>query len=126
MTTKTANVTITPARRGDLTCQYDGQYQPQPTFIALELRDGGELYAAYNPEIGNAVPMDVYHGHIRRYPIHTQSVTLANKLMRQILPLAERVWEGYESAWNGSNHVARFTEDAQFAERDIERILSEY
>jgi len=121
----TGDVFIKPARRGDLTCHYGGQYDPQPTFIALNMSEGG-LSAGYDPEIGGAVPMNVYHGFVRRYPIHTQSVVLANKLMRQIRPLAERVYAGYNRVWDGWNHVARLDDDAKAAECEIIRVLSEY
>lgn len=76
--------------------QYQGQFEAQPAYISCDLRTG-EIWAAANGEIGNAVPMDVYHGHVR--------------LAARMGPIID----GYESRWDGSNHVANFTEGAQQA-----------
>ena len=113
---------ITPAHRGELTCRYPRQSDYQDVYIALDLRDG-EMWASYDAEIGNAVPLDVWHGHVRRYPIHTRSVQDANRLMREVRRVARRVVAGYEDHWNGSNRVARLSEDAQAADDMIAEYL---
>lgn len=106
-----------------LACQYPGQTQPQSAYIALDLRDR-TMWAEYDPEIGNAVSMAVCHGHVRRYYIPPLVADVANRLMQDLEPLARRVCDGYESEWNGSNHVAKLSEDAQEAETEIEGLTT--
>jgi len=80
----------------DLYCHYSGQVNAQGCFIWVNLRDR-EMGADYNPEIGNAVPADVYKGTTRRYylpaAIYAKS---ANRLMEHILPLAESLLSTYD------------------------------
>jgi hypothetical protein len=101
---------------------YQGQTEPQGCYIELDCQTG-LLTATYNAEIGNAIPFSVYHGHDRRYHIPCITADAANELMEEIRPLAERVIAGYTSEWDGSNHRARFTTDAEQAEEEIERII---
>ena len=46
--------------------------------------------------------------------------------MEELVPLAERIVEGYESHWDGSNEVARFTADAKEAKIDAEHLCEDY
>jgi antitoxin (DNA-binding transcriptional repressor) of toxin-antitoxin stability system len=101
---------------------YPRQSEPQDCFISLDTRDG-ELTADWNPEIGNAVPSDVYHGFVRRYPIPVLQPATVNALMESIAPLAQRVIDGTERHWNGANHVARLSDAARDAEAEIEQSL---
>jgi hypothetical protein len=61
------------------------------------------------------------HGHEGIFRIsHLDKVrSLRAFVNEEIAPLAERVVAGYERHWDGNNHVARFTEDAQIALRRI-------
>ena len=104
--------------------RYIGQTQAQPTYIELDLEDK-TLSADWNGEIGNGVPMDVWHGLIRRYHIPCLVADEANALMEEILPLAERVIAGAEIVWDGSNWVAKLNEDAEDAEMEIDRICEQ-
>lgn len=104
----------------DLHLQYPGQNRPQSCFVELDCRDG-RLSAEADPEIGNASPVDVHHGHRQRWTIPALKAQAANALLAEIAPLADRVCAGYSSEWNGSNHVARFTADAA---ETIEEIAS--
>lgn len=113
-------IQISEVRGTDLHLQYPGQHRPQSCFVELDCRDG-RLSAEADPEIGNASPVDVHHGHRQRWTIPTLRAKAANGLLVEIVPLAERVCCGYRSEWNGSNHVARFTDDATMA---IEQIAS--
>jgi hypothetical protein len=97
---------------------YPGQNGAQDCFIELDLRDGA-MTANYNGEIGNAIPSTVYHGVVRRYPIPVLQPATANALMERIAPLAQRVLDGAEIVWDGSNHVARLNADARRAEDEI-------
>ncbi len=102
----------------ELHCQYSSQTSAQTCYVELDLA-AHTLHASYDAEIGNAVPLSVWHGHDRRYPIPCLTADAANKLMGEILPLAERVLAGYESIWDGNNNVARLSDDADEAEREI-------
>lgn len=114
---------LDPAEQDALYCHYSRQYGPQPAFIELDTQSG-HMWAGYNPEIGNAVPMEVWHGLTRRYSLPViLSTDRANELMDEIAPLAQRVLDGTEEHWNGSNHVARMNEDAEDAEREIQALI---
>lgn len=110
MTAATA-IEITTVTGHDLFCHYRGQTSPQDCCVFLDCRSG-KLSAGYNPEIGNAVSVAEYHGHIQSWSIPCLRETPANALLEQIGPLAKRVAAGYRSEWDGSNHVAAFDEDA--------------
>jgi hypothetical protein len=114
-----AQVTIRELTRpAELLHVYPGQQQPQDCYLKLDLRDG-EFTADWNAEVGNAVPSDVYHGHVRRYYIPVLSAETANDLLRTLAPLAQRVLDSYESRWNGHNHVAVLNEDGEVADATI-------
>jgi hypothetical protein len=106
--------------------RYPIQQAAQPAHIELNLEDK-TLSASYNAEIGNAVPFSVHHGH-RRWSGITQFAPgkAINDIMDEITPLCERVLAGYESEWDGNNHVARLTEDALEADEEIESRLMDW
>ncbi len=104
--------------------RYDGQTQEQPAYIELDLEDK-TLSADWNGEIGNAVPMDVWHGLRRRYHIPCLVADEANALMEEIAPLCERVVAGSEIVWDGNNWVAKLNEDAEDAEMEIDRMCEQ-
>ena len=103
---------------------YPRQQQPQDCYLALDLRDG-TFTADWNAEIGNAVPSEVYHGHVRRYAIPVLSAETVNNLLHDMAPLAQRVIDGYDSRWNGNNHFAHLSEDAQAADATIQGRLED-
>lgn len=103
---------------------YDGQMAIQDCYIEIDLK-AEAMEATYNGEIGNAVPMDVWHGLRRRYEIPCILPATADALMADLLPLAERVQAGHETIWDGSNHVSRLSADAQAASDEIEAICQE-
>ena len=108
----------------ELVCEYPNQQEPQPCFIELDLK-AQAMRAAYNCEIGNAVPFSVWHGHDRRYPVALLCADSANQLMESLAVLAERVIAGYTSEWDGSNHNAEFSDEAFIADARIWELCSE-
>jgi hypothetical protein len=104
-----------------LHCHYSGQTQRQGCYIELNCPNR-TLSASYNPEIGNAIPFSVYHGHDQRFGINLMRGSTVNDLMEEILPLAQRVVDGYDSKWDGNNYIAKFTDNAQNALDEIEAI----
>jgi hypothetical protein len=109
-----ATIQITEVTGTEMYHRYPGQTSAQGCYVELDARNG-HLTASYNAEIGNARPVEVYHGHVQRWSIPVLKSNAANALLEQIRPFAARVCAGYESEWNGSNHVASFDIDAQDA-----------
>src|SRR5690606_32925100 len=95
--------------------KYDGQPHPQPAYLELNTRTG-ELTAAYSGEIGNAVPMTVYHGIELRWAIHPESK--ASKISAAIESLSDMfqlVLDGHSEIWDGNNYVGHLTDEAKEA-----------
>ena len=113
-----STVTIDPVAGTALHLQYRGQTSPQDAQVSLDCATG-RLTAEACTEIGNAVPVRQYHGHVRCWSIPALTADAANALLEAIEPLAQRVCDGYESRWNGQNHVADFDEDAEAAIEEI-------
>jgi hypothetical protein len=106
--------------------RYPSQSSPQPAYIELNCKSG-QLAGNYNAEIGNAVPLTVYHGHERRWELDESiSSESLSDLLSRITPLAQRILDGYESVWDGRNKVAVLDADAQAAENEIIEILAGY
>ncbi len=103
----------------DLLHIYPRQQQPQGCYLELDCRSGG-LSAEYNPEIGNAVPFAVWHGHTQRFGIVPLSKADANELLHEVEAAAQRVCDGYRSEWDGNNMVAVFDDDALGAMQEIQ------
>ncbi|MHA4818764.1 hypothetical protein ACXZ65_30955 [Streptomyces aculeolatus] len=108
----------------ELYCHYEGQSETQPAYIELDLRKG-TLLADYNAEIGNAIPFSVHHGFNRRYSIPVLTAAAANRVMREIAPLANRILADWDAAWDErrGNMVAELGDDAQAAEAGIQEHL---
>jgi hypothetical protein len=105
---------ITEVEGNELHRQYSGQHAPQPCFVEFDC-DDGELRASYNPEIGNGVPFNVWHRRAIRWRIPALTAEAANGLLADILPYAETILAGYESEWDGHNHVGSYTDAASEA-----------
>lgn len=105
----------------ELHLQYRGQTSPQDVFVELDCEER-TLHAQANGEIGNAVPARVWHRRALRWGIPALTADAANDLLERIAPIAAEVCEGYESHWNGSNHVGRYSADAEAAIEAIEAL----
>lgn len=103
----------------ELFCHYDGQYERQPCYIELGLRDG-MLLADWDAIVGSGTPGSVYHGFDRRWAIPCLTAEAANRVMQEIAPLASRMLADWEEEWDGNNMVAVLGEDAQAAEEEIQ------
>ncbi len=106
-------------------CRFDGQTQPQPAYLELDPQKR-TLTADYSGEIGNAVPMTVWHGHQYRLSItpYLTGAALADLLEDEdVLTLVAEVIDGHSIEWDGSNHVGRLTEDAADALEGLQESL---
>lgn len=103
-----------------LHCKYQRQTVPQPIHVELDCA-AGTLTAAYDPEIGGGMPLAVYHGHTIRWPIGLLTTDGINRLLTDLAEDAQAVLDGYESRWDGSNHVAAYNTAANDARYYIER-----
>lgn len=115
------------ALEGDapLYCQFAGQFNEQPAFFSLDLRDG-EAGADYDANIGGGVPESVWHGVVRRYPVTARlSRAAVESLAKDLAPLFQRVLNDACDEWDGSNMVGVLGEDARDAEEEIARLLDD-
>ena len=104
---------------------YPRQCTSQPCYIELDC-DDEELSADYSSEIGNAVPGYVWHNRAIRFQIPALTADAANSLMEDLLERCQKIVDGYEQVWNGSNHVGKYTSEAQGIIDAIHYELSDY
>ena len=87
--------------------RYPNQDQSQDCFVELDL-SSGRMSTRYDPEIGNAVPMDVWHGLVRRYSLPGPILgDVANALMAEIASHAQTILDISTVIWDGNNNVVR-------------------
>jgi hypothetical protein len=123
MTTQTNTATetestITISEVGDLYLRYRGQHSPQPCYVQLDC-EAETLCAEVDGSIGPGTPFRVWHGRTLRWSIPALTESAAEGLLLDLIPLAQRIVDGYECRWDGSNHVGRLTEDAREAAEAI-------
>lgn len=121
-TTRLNIIHLDPDDTAALYCHYSGQYERQDCFIALDL-ETGRMWANYNLEIGDAVPVSVWHGRTRRFTIPCMSAADANALLDEIASDAQAVLDGADIEWDGNNHVGVLDADATAAAERIENEL---
>lgn len=97
---------------------YLGEINPQGVFIRLDLEDG-ELSAGPDEVVGTGVSGAEFWGRTRRYRIPALTADVANALLEELTPLAQRVLDDSEVEWDGDNWVAALGPDARDAEEEI-------
>lgn len=103
--------------------RYPGQTQPQPVYLEIYPKSK-TLRVDWSGEIGNAVPMDVWHNVRLRYALRgVPTVEAANALMAEVAPLAERIIAGHNVRWDGNNHRGYLDDDAAAAENELEAAI---
>ena len=112
-----------PEGSAPLYSKYPGQTSPQSAHMEID-PCAESVRWDYSGEIGNAVPSDVWHGRVLQVPC---SCYLSEQELRDLtkahLPTIQRVIDGHESYWNGSNYIGRLDEDGQAALDEIEELL---
>lgn len=99
--------------------RYDRQHQPQRAFIAID--EHGAISAGTNCDVGNAVPMDVWHNRTLRFAVPSRiGARQLRDFIARMRPLFERVHAGHTVEWDGNNMVGRLTVDAEDAIDQIE------
>jgi hypothetical protein len=105
----------------------DPHYLDAPrAYIALDTCSG-DLWASWDQEIGSAVPADVYYGLTIRWYIPPVLTHVANEMLDLVADDAQRVVDGARHEQDASyNWHGRYTDDADEAIMDIERLLDGY
>lgn len=106
----------------DLHQHYRGQTSAQPCHVELDC-EAGTLTADYSGEIGNGVPVAVWHNRTLRWTIPCLTADAANALLDEVLPIAERIVAGYSRRWDGHNHVGEFDADAEAAREEMASLV---
>lgn len=119
MTTETTATTatestITISEVGDLYLRYRGQYQQQPCYVELDC-ESETLSAEVDGSIGPGTPFRVWHGRAIRWAIPALTESAAEGLLLDLIPLAQRIVDGYSCEWDGHNHIGKLDEDAREA-----------
>ena len=118
---------IDTAIRHPLFHQYDGQFEPQPAYLEIDL-ESGVVEVDYSGEIGSAVPVRVWNEIVRRYSINPDlTADELNWLLDLIEPLAKQVLAGADIRWDGSNYRGYLdSAEADDADAEIERICDQW
>jgi len=118
----TVEIIFNSTEQTPLYAKYQGQTNCQTAFVELDLEEE-TLDADSNGEIGNAVPMEVWHKRVLRFDVDPHLyLEDVKELLEAITPFAERVIAGSEIEWNGSNHVWKLNADAEEACAEIENL----
>jgi hypothetical protein len=116
-------LTVRPPTIRDIYCHYPSQTDAQGVYLYLNA-ETGSARITYDGEIGGGLPMDVHHGITRRYRLPIiPSVDYAQWLLNRLAPQLQRVIDGSEAVWDGSNNVGREDDDALDAETIIQATL---
>lgn len=75
----------------------------------------------------NSTPIEVYHGHELRFEVVGDvDATEFVDWLETKRDLLDRIVGGYSSYWDGSNNVARYTEDSLKAQNKLQALLYPY
>lgn len=102
-----------PNSRFPVYCHYDGQFEPQPAYILLDIRSG-EVNADYDTTINSGLPVCVWNNlelrfFINPYTIASEIMDLINENMDNF----QAILDGSEIVWGGNEYIGMFDEDAQ-------------
>lgn len=106
--------------------RYPNQTNAQDAYV--EMTEDGEVSADYSGEIGNGMPMSVWHGCTLRWsvPSDVRGNELADLLgTDEAIALLERIYAGHSVEWDGSNHTGGLDDDAQAASEALQDLLND-
>lgn len=110
------------AEPSELFHQYPSQQDPQPVNLELDLAEG-TWQAVVDGEPGTAVPMQVYRGIVRRYPVPVLTAAAANRELAELAEAAQRVADDASIKPVDGDRQAVLGEQARHAEAEIRRSL---
>lgn len=94
--------------------QYGGQSQPQGAYV--EIHADGSVYYESNGEIGNAVPVSVWHRRVLRITIPNDLTARGyEQLHDAIAEQLEAIIAGMDERWDGNNWVGTITDESREA-----------
>ena len=105
--------------RGDaapLYCKYPRQHHAQDAYV--EMDEYGFISASYNPEVGNAVRIDVYQRRTLRFGItpYLSGDELADIVTsEEVTNLLAIIYAGHDVRWDGRNNVGYLDGEAESA-----------
>jgi hypothetical protein len=111
-------IVIQNRRKKPVFYQYQGQCFPQRAYLEIDptkCTKGLICHADYSGEIGNGVPMDVWHNRIFRIPVSPEVSRKGLKALEtdaKFVALVDQLVDSWEEVWNGNNYVGRFDSDA--------------
>lgn len=108
---------LDPADKTALHCHYPSQTSQQPCELRIDL-ENETLSVDYNPEIGQprAMTMSAWCRRTIVFEIPCLTTTVANHLLDEAGPIAQRMVDGATIEWNGNNRVGTLNGDAQEAQ----------
>ena len=113
--------------RGDAAPLYKkySDYLPEQDAY-IEMDEYGFVSASYNPEVGNAVRMDVYQRRTLRFGItpYLSGDELADILSQEkVKNLFSTIYAGHDVRWDGSNHRGFLDGEAESALDELAEYL---
>src|SRR5690606_13921521 len=110
-----------------LYCRYEGNYEPQPVYVALDLANGA-LHADYRGTHNTPTWVWVWLGQVRTWSIPPLVADEANALLREIATLAQRILDGSSIEVNPrtGDPVGVLNDDAMAAEWEIYEIIENW
>ncbi|WP_461367790.1 hypothetical protein [Candidatus Darwinibacter acetoxidans] len=103
--------------------------RPQTPYLELDLTSPDNAIHIDTYCQIDGTPISVWHGVVRRYYLSpkTNAEALTTDINAGVFDdLFQRIVDGSEVEWNGSNYVARLNEDAREAEEELEKLLEDY
>jgi len=97
--------------------KYRGQHQPQRAYLEIDPSQCTKYIkcrADYSGEIGNAVPVAVWHDLVFRIPVAPEVWRKGLKDLEQderFISLTTRLVDSWEEIWNGNNYVGKHDRD---------------
>jgi hypothetical protein len=106
------------ARQGQLHLQYPGDYKQRRVFIEL---DGVNKLLWVGVAASDGTPMDVYHRLAEHFYLPWMpTASVANYILRCLVPFAEAALAEFDSEWDGHNMVGRWGPALAALEAEIE------
>jgi hypothetical protein len=110
--------------KAPLYLHYERQANPQPAY--LWLTEDSQVIVDSTGEIGNAVPMSVWHQRDLRWPVpHDLTPAGIDQILDAVLPLLEELYDHHTVEWDGSNMVGELDDRGRKLSDEIDRLLHE-